>query len=650
MPEVVSTVETVTRVLAVAVVPLLAIAVALSFVRRERRGGRPSFVVMGCALFVVAVAAVGVAAGQRAGIPWAVPWSSVAAFVLVGLLLRRDERFWAGLSALVVAYGLVGWVSVLGFSHAYDAETGGWRGVRLLVAWAGPEANPQAPSFSLAVVYLSIVRYGLPLAATVAVAWVLATRREMSRLERLSLILVSGTFLAEVVVGATLSAITFAVGLVAGLPLGLGLVGLLASLLTLVTVGPGAVTGIVVGVRWLATVRDVDAARSLVTTLRDVGGAAGPGDDVHGGAQPVSNSLVGFLRGNVSFVQRLNIVVIVLVFVVVGGLTFSFRVFMGDPHRVEVAYQYVESEQPIEGRALREIDGAQQTLWVLTRDQRLLHFDPAAATLTSVDLPVLDAFQLGDRVVTLTAEATPRVVLVGGMVGGAPAKLTPVVALAPGSRPTLAVVGTTAYVAEPGGRLLAVSSSGKVVRQTKVEPLTAVLGEPAVSGRPGILWTLHEGRTEEGASYRAIRRDPKTLAATGQEAVTGTELLRWRSGLTYDTATEAFGPRPGVLPGRWSAGPLGRLDLYAAGQRTRYDFHYDAVVGVRETSLGTWLVVDDHTGLALTPRAEPTSYLVRWPGAPRPPATSAPATGPATKPATKPEATPKPTSKATATP
>ncbi|OFE15025.1 hypothetical protein BA895_07780 [Humibacillus sp. DSM 29435] len=625
MPEVASIIESVARVLSLAAVPVLAVAVVVSFVRPGRatlRSWRPVVVAISSCVFVVAVAVVGVVAGQRAGIPWTAPWTGVAALVLVGLLLRRDERFWAGLSVLVLAYGLVGWVSVLGLSHSYATETGGWRGVRLLVAWAGPQANPQAPDFTLAVAYLSIVQYGIPLAVTVAVAWVLATRSRMSRLERVALLLVGGMLLAEVIVGATLSTITLAVGVVAGLPLLLGVAALLGSLLMLVTVGPGAATGIVVGVHGVVTAREGASASGLVTMLRDRGSAGGSDRDrPTASAGPVSSALPRFLRGDVAFVQRLNIVIVVLSFVVVGGLTFTYRVFLGDPNRVEVAYQYVVSERPIDGRVLRALDGAAQTMWLVTRDHHLMHFDPATQQTRVVDLAVSDARQLGDRVVALTDEPTPRVVLVGGSAKGAPVRVTPVLVLARGSAPTLAVVGNTAFVAERGGRLVAVSTKGVVVRQKKFGPLTAVLAEAAQGKVPGVLWTLQPATPDdasEGATYTAVQRNPATLAVVSQQAVTGTEVLRWASGLTYDTGSAAFSPRPEDTAARWTAGPQGRLDLFDAGRRVRYDFHYDAVIGVRETSLGTWLVVDDHTGLALTPRAEPTSYLVRWPGAPKP--------------------------------
>ncbi len=629
MPEVASIIESVARVLALVAVPVLGIAVVVSFVRPGKaplRSWRPVVVAIASCVFVVAVAVVGVVAGQRAGVPWTVPWTGVAALVLVGLLLRRDERFWAGLSVLVLAYGLVGWVSVLGLSHSYAAETGGWRGVRLLVAWAGPQANPQAPDFALAVAHLSMVRYGIPLAVTVAVAWVLATRTRMTRLERVALLLVGGMLLAEVIVGATLSAITVAVGVVAGLPLLLGFAGLLGSLLMLVTVGLGAVTGIVVGVHGVVTGREVASATGLVTTLRDLGGAgANDRDRAATSSGPVRSALPRFLRGNVGFVQRLNIVVVVLSFVVVGGLTFTYRVFLGDPNQSEVAYQYVVSERPIDGRVLRTLDGAAQTMWLVTRDHHLMHFDPATQQLRAVDLAVSDARQLGDRVVALTDEPTPRVVLVGGLVKGAPVRVTPVLVLARGSAPTLAVVGNTAFVAESGGRLVAVSTKGVVVRRKKIGPLTAVLAEPAHGKAPGVLWTLQPATADdasEGATYTAVQRNPATLTAVGQEAVRGTDTLQWQSGLTYDRSAAAFRARAGVSPGRWTAGEQGRLDLFTAEGRTRFDFHYDVVVGVRETSVGTWLVVDDATGLAFTPRARPMSYLVRWPGAPPLPRTT----------------------------
>ena len=625
MPEVASIIESVAGVLALAAVLVLAVAVVVSFVRPGTAPSRPwphvALAITSC-VFVVAVAAAGVVAGQRAGIPWAVPWTSVAALVLAGLLLRHDERFWAGLPVLVVAYGLLGWVSVLALSHSYSAEPGRWRGVRLLVAWGGPQANPQAPHFALAVAHLSIVAYGIPLAVTVAVAWVLATRTRMSRLERVALLLVAGLLLAEVIVGAVWSAITVAAGMVVGLPLLLGVAGLLASLLILVTAGLGAVTGIVVGVRGVVTTQAGASATGLVTTLRGVDRArGGDPDPATASSGSVRSSLSRFLRGHVGFVRHLNIVVIVLAFVVVGGLTFTYRVFLGDPNRVEVTYQYVASERPIDARVVRTLDGAAQTMWLVTRDHHLMHFDPATQQLRTVELAVSDARQLGDRVVALTAEPTPRVVLVGGLLKGAPVRVTPVLVLARGSNPTLAVVGNTAFVAERGGRLVAISSRGAVVRQGRVGPLTAVLAEPARGKAPGVLWTLQPATADDvsdGATYRAVRRNPATLAPVAQEAVKGTDTLRWQSGLTYDTSAAAFEARPGASPVRWTEGEQGRLDLYTAAGKTRFDFHYDAVVGVRETSLGTWLVVDDATGPALTPRAEPMSYLVRWPGAPAP--------------------------------
>lgn len=604
------TLERVAQLLTLATVPLLALAVVLQVLRRRGEGRHtPPFPALAAMALVAVVAAVGILQGRSAGIPFGFGVSTVAAFLLVCVLLRSDARFWLALVLLVVAYTVVGWISVTGLAHNYDAASGGWRGVRLLVAWGGPAANPEAPDFDAARMNLSIMRYGLPLATTVAVAWVLATRTVMTRIERLALLLVSSAFLAEVVVGATLSAITFAVGLVGGLPWGIGVAGVIASLFMLFTVGPGAVVGILVGARALvAGAHAAGNAASLVTTVRGAGsGGSGPGLGEPAG--PFLASLAGFLRGNVGWVQKLNVIVIVGVFGLVGLSTLAFRVVSHDSGRVEVTYQYVDDEISLPSRVVRSLDAGGGRIWLVSEDTRLRQFDPATRSLTAATVPVQDAVRIGKTVVAVTAGARPRLVRLQGL-----STVHEIARLAPGEGISVAATRSRAYVVDGSGRMLAVDSNGRILARGRAAHAFAV----AIHGTQ--VWTLHrrpDPAAPEGFAYRAVRHDARTLATRGTQRVraSGTDLV-FAKGWLYRPSAHAFARDKGAAPGRWTAGRVGQLTLVDGGRTTRYDFHYDTVKAVFEGATGSWLVTRDDPGIALTPRATPTSYLVHWPGAP----------------------------------
>lgn len=609
--------QTLQWALGVVTIPVLAAAAGWSIwrARSSERTARPSVASLVCMGFVLVLVVSGVVAGVVAGIPLQISLPTAVVLVLASVLLRRDEQYWAAQALLLVLYTAVGAVSVLAGAHNYEANSGGWRGVRLLVAWGGPGANPTGPHWEAAVVCLSIMRYGLPLATTVALSWVLATRREMGHLERVALLLVSGTFLGEVMVGATLSAITFSVGAISGLPLTLALGGVVASLLMLFTVGPGAVTGIVVGVKWLATVRQVGNANALVTTLRGVRDEAlGPQGEI-AMSTPMFTSLMRFLRGQVGWIQKLNVVAIVGVFLLMSVLALTFRLSGGSSERVEVAYQYLDREIPVDGRVTRTLYAADGQVWISTDKNKLLAFDPDGKQFTTVVADVADVRSLNNRVYAVTSGSTSALLLIDGIDA-----ITPVSGLAIGPEPTVALTSERAYVAGMDGSLVALGLDGSIQRRLKVDPIRAVLS------RGPELYTVHDNPSPTRASfgYVRVRRHPATLAEIGREEVgydeTGQALVWLNSDTAYSTRHGSFYPSKTVTQDvtPFSIGDYGRLGLDVAGERRRFDFSYDSVLGYFPTKAhGTWLVVDDHIGIALTPRQEPASYVVRWPGAPK---------------------------------
>lgn len=566
---------------------------------------RPTPAALAAVVVVLALVAVGLLAGNRAGVAFSTPLTLVLAVVLAQVLLRRDERFQVAQAFLLVLHTLVAVVVLLVLARGYDARSGAFTGVRIVLGWAGPEGMPSAPSFRSAVLALAVFRFALPVAVAGALAWVLTTRTRMSRLDRGALLVLGVTLLLLVVGDLVLVVVTLARGALGALPLVLAVLGLLGSLFLLsALVGP-VLTGVVVGVRRLVTRRPPGPVPGLVSSV--------------GGRRGIPWRSVGrILRGHTLAVQRLNIVVIVAALVGVVGLSVGYRAFVGDPRRAEVAYQYTDEETVVPAALAMPVVGPGGLVWLRTADGHLATFDPRTRRVETGTLPVGAARLLpgGAAMVALTTEPAPRLVLLSDL-----DTLRVVATLAPGSSPTLAVTGTRLWVAEQGGRLFGFDLTGRRVAAKTVQPTIAV------GAGGGELWTIHRrGVVAPGSPPDvAIRRDAVTLAELSRVTVvlTGDRYVWPSASRTLDLSTGVLAAASGVsgapdvsrvgpVTKAWVPGADGRVRLVLGASSTTYVFGHDTVSAVLELEGGgTWVVVGD------APRGSaPVTRIARWPGAP----------------------------------
>lgn len=529
---------------------------------------------------------------------------SLVCFVLVLLLLRNDERFWVALAGLTVAYTIIGFFSVWGLAHAYDSDSGGWRGARLLVAWAGPSGNPSHELFGWAHWSLALVRYGLPLAMTVALGWVLVARPAMTRLERAALLFTTGTFLAQVLVGAALSAITFGVGVVAGLPLWLGVAGLVGSLIMLVTVGPGAVTGIVVGLQsFLRPAQLVGEAHGLITTVGDAIKGSGTDTSLVGARRP---SFLGYLTGGFGWVQKFSLIGVVVTIVAIAAL----RGFGGgERNQVEVAYEPVQQEVALPARVVTSGTSADGGLWLHQSDQRLRHFDPNEASFTDFSEPVTSAAVLGGKVLAVVPDGDGATL----WTGTALSNLAPTSATTLGRAAVVAAGTDSFYLLDGNDTLLRVDPRGT--------PLGSLpLKQPEVLVvKDGAPWTFQAIQGDAKASHTVVVHDPATLApvSTRPGYRRDASLIVMDGGEAWTARDQAVVTQAGVKRGTYTHGPMGMVTQHGLLGDRRLDFHYDLVQAIHDLgNNGRWIVAEDTIGIALTPRADRLTYLARWTDSP----------------------------------
>ncbi len=592
-------VDVLSAALSVAALPVLGVALVLQL-RRGRSGGAPhpmpTPVALGCMGFVAVVAVVAFVAGQRAEVTVGSSVTITLALVLACVLLRSDARWWVAFAVLTVVYAVAGALILSGLSHNVTGSSGGAVTGRLLVAWVGPNGNPESPRYGSAFAYLALARYGLPLGAMVSLSWVVASRRSMTRLERGGLLLLVGALVSETVVGATLSLVSLLLVALYGVPVAVALPGIVAALFMLFTVGPGAVTGIISGgAQMRQGLSGADAARSLVTVL----GAGGA--ELQEDPERPTVTMRRYLLGNVGWVQKLNLVLIALFMLLVGGSVAIMRSEAGGSDQEEYRFEYVDREIALGPGLRRAFPDADGTPVVVTRDGRLLRLDLADGSVEEGDRPVQDAAVLGDALVLVTDEATPRVVV------SRPAGDDQTVAeLTPGARGSVVVVGEVAIVGDDAGRLVSVLADGSVAADASGSPVEHL----AVHGDR--VWSIHPG---DGSARAVVELDPLTLEGRGL-ATTSTSAdgaLVWPGAPAFEPSFEVFESESDAYRRAFSRN-RGVLVVGEGDLAETYYFHYDRVLARFDHDGETWLVTADQ-GLALTPRVDPAGYLVRWPGA-----------------------------------
>jgi hypothetical protein len=582
---------------------------------------------------VALMVALGLTAAAAKDVPLAFGWAALAAIVLMAVLLRRDERFWAALAVLLPLFSLIGAVILAALSHNYaSADTEAlWYGGRQLIAWGGMEANPTREGWWWTIVALAITRYGLPLALVLTTSWLVSVRGAMSRIERLGLITAAESLFVSVLFGATFSILVLGAGLLQGLPWWLVVLGVIGSVITLVTVGPGALNGVLVGGRTLAS-RVPSAAQGAATLVSSLGDARGSGTAGSDGAstepEPDATwrSVLQFVRGDLSTSKRWNLAGLA----VFGGLVALGMLGTGLLQRVddsrEVRFEYISEEVGVGFRAARGVRaGDGNDVWLRGADGEVAHFDLAAGRLAATGLRVWSLAEDGDEVIGLTRSDPARVVRLDP---GAPDEPEEVVTLDRAARGRLAVDGTSVFVAAADGRLTRFDRESGAQLASVRDRRPAVLVVP----RGPAVWTVHEQQGDLTAPYLVVRRDPRTLEATsGPEGVDLSAVVAGDTGAGPQIELLVAGAMLGIADddpprffpaadqrGAWRTEGLGELFRGRAGDGDeRFDVPYDTVLGVFEAGDHTWLLVEDDQGTVVANDEVTESVLARWDAWPR---------------------------------
>lgn len=600
--------ELIGSILAWAPIALLIPALCMQLVRREPLIPRGGALTLASVAVVMAAILAAVVSSVVARVSVGVDVWTLATFFLVLLLLRNDQRFWVALAGLTLGYTVIGFFSVWGLAHAYDSDAGGWRGSRLLVAWAGPSGNPAHELFGWAHWSLALVRYGLPLAMTVALGWVLVARPVMTRLERGALLFTAGGFLAQVLVGAALSAITFGVSVVAGLPLWLGVAGLVGSVVMLVTVGPGAVSGIVVGLQsLLRPAHLIGEAHGLITTVGDA--VRGPGADAmseDGSPDEARHpSFLRYLTGGFGWVQKASLVGVVVAIGLVVGLR---ALGGGEGNQVSVRYEPVHQEAALPTRVVTSAPSAEGGLWIHEADRRLRHFDPTQASFADFPHEVTSSAVLGDDVLAVVLRPDSAELWAGTSLADLRQVRDDL------GRGAVVSAGTDAFFMLDGhDTLLRVDAGGTTLASLPLD-LPEVLA--VTDGSP---WTFQAVLGNPTLSHNVVVHDPRTLApvSTRPGYQQGSSLIMMDDGSAWTRRDQAVVTQAGVRRGQYTYGPMGLVTHHAPDGDRRMDFHYDLVQGIHDLGEnGTWIIAEDSIGIALTPRADRLTYLARWDGSP----------------------------------
>lgn len=614
------------QVLAVAAFPFLAVAL----LRRARDGtlvGRPSVGSSVAMAWVGALTMGAVVTAVREGMPLGAQLAPGLALALLCVLLLRDERFWVAAATLVTTYTAIGLVLLFGLAHNFGStgstepkDDAYWYGGRQLVHWGGLHANPERPGWQATVVALAVLRYGLPLGMTVATGWLAATRRSLRRGDRAVLVLAGGSLLTGSIFGALVTVIDFSFGAQLGLPIVVAFAGVLGGAFTLLTVGPGAIGGALVGGRSLVSrVPDgASAAYGLVSSLRGTHAAAtATAPEREDG--PWLRSLARHLRPRPTRTQRLAYRSFAAVLVLVLGYGVAASGHWSSMDMAPVRFEVVDRARSV-GFPVRTAYATSDGTGVILGDGgEVATFDPDIGQVRRLAVRVEAAALQPDRaaVVALTREAAPRLIAIRG------GSIETLRSVPRGVRGQIAVTAAQVYVAGRDGSLrrFPLQGGGAPTRVT-----TDGIGWMATLG-PDV-WTISKRPTRDDPHrYRAERHDPLTLAIVetvdGSDLPGGVSFLGDSLGIAvFDTASSRFvkvthedgssALPPADTEWRVDGDRPGRVGHVEGGATVTYDHHYDTVHAVLRGATGTWLVVEDDRGVVVDVGAHAHGAVVRW--------------------------------------
>lgn len=615
-----------------AVLDVVAIALLVAVVVRRHRGlfGGLSWSALPGASIGVLAGCTAVAAGIAVvfDVPVPLSWLTVSALVLVLVVRLRDERFWRGLAALTLIATVVGALVMMTTDVTVERDDGAaFYGVVRMTGIGGPNLNPEIPAWWIPLCATAFLSFGLPTALSITLSWLVATRAELSRLERVALVLVMARFVAMVFEAPLWTVAYLAGGAFLGIPTWRVAVGIVPAIAVCLVVGAGGVGGLLTGGRATfglvpvvkAAADGVSAAKAFFQALATKPGARTL-DDMRLAryvGQTARRAAPGFLsRG----------LIVLTLFVL---LAWSAIASPPGPARI-IHAERVTDEIALPVAAEAAYRGAGHDVWLRQSDDEVVRVDLTTGAIIPSGVDISGLAVVDGRVLALVPGTPSRVVELTAN------RHREVVRLPDGTAGLLAVDDDAVYVGGADGRLT------RFDRATGTPTAQVDTGAPlaGLMAGAGAVWTLHTVTepTPADGRYRGARRDPSTLEPAGEQppsallndlAITGDGhgwiVLGTIAG-PYPTSAERAAERPAgagdlpdggrVLPGAegtaWVTLPLGRVEHLTPAGASRHDFHYDDVHSVLETDDGTWLLVSRRDRLLGAVSDPARSFLVRW--------------------------------------
>ncbi|RLK55375.1 hypothetical protein [Actinokineospora cianjurensis] len=612
--------------LKVAAVGLLVVGLVLRWRARVVGWSRQQVVPVGVVLGTIGV-------GVLVASVWDVPpppfgWVAGVTLGLVFVLRLGDARFWQGFAWALGGFTVAGGVllALTAVTVVQSGRGGAFHGITRLTELGGHHLNPTYPLWWFPLLANAILGYGVPLAATLTLSWLAATRRDVNLPERAGYVLATAGFALLVLEGPAFTLIFLIFGGVVGVPLWRVLLGLGPAVLVFVLVGPSALRGLFHGILALlgkVPVHDPPPTTSPREAIRAVLGTAPRRLD--------DRPLLSYTAEAATAGQRrLGILLAVLVIPFVVAVFSQFTLDHGAARALPVVHVRTEIALPAAAVSVHHAGGDQA--WVRQADGGVVRVDLAAQSAHPIPLSASALAVVDGRVLALVPGTPSRLVDLAD-------DQRDVVRLPDNVAGEFAILGQFLYVGTTAGKLAAYDKN-----------TGAALGQVDTGGRvarvmagAGSIWTLH---LPEAASlsghYQLIRRDPATLLAAGaqsklprvDDAVVTPAGVAWTAFPPVALATtvdndadqvaaaelpevEAGGGHYSLSVGRdgrsaWLATRQGHVEHVVGRGSQRTDLPYDVVSGIIETDQGTWALTTLNRSMGVHTGTWPKSFLARW--------------------------------------
>ncbi len=590
---------------------------------------------------VAALALVAVAIALARSVPLVGGPTFPIALAALMVLTAGDRRFWAAATPLVLGCTAIGMVITVASSRSFvglddfsnEIEAASY-GTRWLIEEGGLLINPTHDGWWLSAFALAVLRYGLPLGLGIACSFQAATRPDITRLERLGLLFILGTVLAAQI-GAPLFLLLLTIyNATLGVPLYLAVPAALAALVLFLVLGPGSVTGLMVGGRTVlsyfpgrlrqaylsgtAVFASFGDVHDVVTGTSKVAGLGAPPRPA-GVEEPPRVSLPRWAVGNIRWTTKAALVLLLLF----EAWSLYSRVHF------EIEAEPIEYEPIEEVRHLDfDVDAVRESgtpgRWIIVgSNDEIVRFDASTGeeSRTSIDDATLHLVESGSA-------PGPLPLLLGDGDGAVVESLSGsgdrrVVERLPQVDPrtvtSFTVDDERAYFVI--GRDLLMRGVGGAEQSART---TVPAGSELLGLSPGLVW-VREPDESVPTAYSATdltqvdRDDESDVDPLTLLDDPGSDLISIADDLVRVRNTSYVGRerRGDVVYRTVPKGTVQRLEVGSDAEPVVRHFHFDEVIAVIPRATGTgpgWVVAADDGTTTLDPDWPTTGVLARWHG------------------------------------